>query len=106
MNVKLTTTPNEWIDSDDAPELTSVFFENATPMIGERIVTFADCAAAAQTIIQRGHPPAKQKKRLLTVRYDADIVEAFQATGPGWQTRMNEALREWLKMQKVFIGDS
>jgi uncharacterized protein (DUF4415 family) len=32
----------------------------------------------------------------LTVRYDADIVAAFRATGPGWQTRMNTALRDWL----------
>jgi uncharacterized protein (DUF4415 family) len=31
------------------------------------------------------------------VRYDADIVAAFKATGKGWQTRMNEALRDWLK---------
>jgi uncharacterized protein (DUF4415 family) len=23
--------------------------------------------------------------------------DAFKATGPGWQTRMNDALREWLR---------
>ena len=33
----------------------------------------------------------------LTVHYDADVVEAFKATGKGWQTRMNAALRDWLK---------
>jgi len=31
------------------------------------------------------------------VCYDADVVEAFKATGKGWQTRMNAALRDWLK---------
>jgi len=31
------------------------------------------------------------------VRYDADVVDAFRATGKGWQTRMNDVLREWLK---------
>jgi len=31
------------------------------------------------------------------VRYDADVVEAFKATGEGWQTRMNAALKNWLK---------
>jgi uncharacterized protein (DUF4415 family) len=36
-------------------------------------------------------------KVLLSVRYDADIVEAFKASGDGWQTRMNDALRDWLK---------
>ena len=32
-----------------------------------------------------------------TVRFDADVLEAFRATGRGWQTRMNEALKEWLE---------
>ena len=32
-----------------------------------------------------------------TVRFDRDVLAAFKATGKGWQTRMNEALREWLK---------
>ncbi|MBK7491117.1 MAG: BrnA antitoxin family protein [Nitrosomonas sp.] len=32
-----------------------------------------------------------------TVRFDADVLEAFKATGSGWQTRMNEALKEWLR---------
>jgi uncharacterized protein (DUF4415 family) len=31
------------------------------------------------------------------VRYDADIIDVFQCGGPGWQTRMNNALCEWLK---------
>ena len=26
-----------------------------------------------------------------------DILDTFKATGKGWQTRVNEALREWLK---------
>jgi uncharacterized protein (DUF4415 family) len=25
------------------------------------------------------------------------VLEAFRSTGKGWQTRMNEALKEWLK---------
>ena len=44
---------------------------------------------------QRG--PQKAPTKIQTaVRYDADIIEAFKAGGPGWQTRMNDALREWL----------
>jgi len=26
-----------------------------------------------------------------------DLINAFKSDGPGWQTRMNNALREWLK---------
>ena len=36
-----------------------------------------------------------------TVRFDQDVLEAFRATGKGWQTRMNEALKEWLKEHVV-----
>jgi uncharacterized protein (DUF4415 family) len=45
----------------------------------------------------RGRPRLDVPKVQLTVRYDADIVDTFKATGDGWQTRMNDALRDWLK---------
>lgn len=34
-------------------------------------------------------------KILTSVRLDPAVVAAFKATGPGWQTKMNDALREW-----------
>ena len=43
-----------------------------------------------------GRPKLANPKVAVTVRYDADIVERFKASGDGWQTRMNNALREWL----------
>ncbi len=48
-----------------------------------------------------GRPPSESPKVALTVRYDADIIEAFKAGGDGWQTRMNHALRDWLKTHRV-----
>lgn len=48
-----------------------------------------------------GRPPSASPKVSLTVRYDADIIEAFKAGGDGWQTRMNHALRDWLRMHRV-----
>ena len=32
-----------------------------------------------------------------TIRFDADVLTELKASGRGWQTRVNEALREWLK---------
>ena len=51
----------------------------------------------------RGHRgPQKAPRKIQTaVRYDADIIEAFKAGGPGWQTRMNDALRDWLKTHRA-----
>ncbi|MDP2679993.1 MAG: BrnA antitoxin family protein [Rhodoferax sp.] len=47
----------------------------------------------------RGRPVGTRKadtKQAVTVRYSPDVLAAFKATGPGWQARMNDALREWL----------
>jgi uncharacterized protein (DUF4415 family) len=44
-------------------------------------------------------PPAKAAplpgtKETVTLRIDRDVLEHFQADGPGWQERVNEALRK------------
>jgi len=44
---------------------------------------------------ERG-PGKKAKKVLLSVRYSPDVVDYFKSTGEGWQTRMDEALQEWM----------
>lgn len=44
-----------------------------------------------------GRPTGSGQKVSTTVRLDADILTAFRASGRGWQTRLNDALREWLK---------
>lgn len=43
-----------------------------------------------------GRPVSDNPKILTTVRFDAEVLAAFKATGRGWQTRMNDALKEWL----------
>ncbi len=86
MNANMHATPSTWVDPDDAPELTDAFFEQADEFVGERLV-------------KRGRPRAESRKVQLTVRYDAEVVEAFRATGAGWQARMNDALKEWLKQR-------
>ena len=45
----------------------------------------------------RGRPFGSGKKEQVTLRLDAEILEQFRATGNGWQTRINEALRDWAK---------
>lgn len=73
-------TKAEWIDPDDAPELTDEWFDKADLMIGDRV-------------IRRGRPPGTAK-RLVSLRLDIDIIDAFSTDGPGWQTRVNAALRK------------
>ncbi len=45
----------------------------------------------------RGRPPVTVKRPTLNMRVDAEVLDAFKATGPGWQTRINELLRDAVK---------
>ena len=42
----------------------------------------------------RGRPVAPVKRPTLNLRVDPDVLDAFKATGQGWQTRINAALRD------------
>ena len=46
---------------------------------------------------KRGRPAGSATKKSTTVRFDHDILDAFKSTGKGWQSRINSALRDWLK---------
>ena len=45
-----------------------------------------------------GQPGAQKKptKEPVTIRYSRDVLEYFRATGPGWQVRIDTALKEWV----------
>ena len=45
---------------------------------------------------QRG-PQKDPTKERITIRLSTSVVEHFRATGPGWQSRIDSALRDWLK---------
>ncbi|NOT11048.1 MAG: BrnA antitoxin family protein [Methylococcaceae bacterium] len=44
-----------------------------------------------------GRPAGSGNKEQVAIRFDKDVLNAFRATGRGWQTRMNDALKAWLK---------
>jgi uncharacterized protein (DUF4415 family) len=72
-----------WVDPDDAPELDEDFFIHADLYHGE-------------TLIRRGRPRKPKPKVPVSIRLSPEVVEAFKADGAGWQTRIDEALKEWL----------
>jgi uncharacterized protein (DUF4415 family) len=72
------------LDPDDAPDLSA-------PQWREQF---------DRAPVRRGRPPLESPKILTTIRLDADVLEAFRSQGPGWQTRVNEALREWLQSRE------
>jgi uncharacterized protein (DUF4415 family) len=49
---------------------------------------------------QRGQGK-RPRKVLLSVRYSPEVVDYFKSTGEGWQSRMDEALREWIASRRT-----
>lgn len=53
----------------------------------------SETLAALRKARGKNRNPTKEQ---VAIRFDADVLAAFRARGPGWQTRMNRALKEWL----------
>jgi uncharacterized protein (DUF4415 family) len=74
----------------DSPELTKADFARARPF-GD---VFPDLAAS----IRRGRGPSKSPtKRLISLRISPEVIDYFKSTGDGWQSRIDETLREVVK---------
>lgn len=52
---------------------------------------------AVRPTIRRGRPPSSATKERITIRLSPDVVAQFRASGAGWQARMNDALKDWLR---------
>jgi uncharacterized protein (DUF4415 family) len=84
-------------DPDDY-ELTDEDFKHFRPAAEVLPELFgAELAGEMLRPKRTGRPHATTPKIFTGIRLDPDVLEAFRATGKGWQTRMNEALKEWLK---------
>ncbi|MEO9122343.1 MAG: BrnA antitoxin family protein [Burkholderiaceae bacterium] len=62
----------------------------------KRAVPFSALSSSLQRKLRRGQRGVQKAptKVQTAVRYDPDVVEHFKAQGPGWQTRMNDALKK------------
>ena len=64
------------------------------------IVTPGGGVTETITALRRTRGPGKKPaKEQVAIRLDREIVVAFRAGGPGWQTRVNAALKQWLASQ-------
>lgn len=69
---------SSWVDPDDVPDLTG-------PEWSEVI---------AQAKVQRGRPKASSPKVSTTIRLSPEVIAHFKEGGPGWQSRIDAALRK------------
>ncbi|KAF0809809.1 hypothetical protein A167_01349 [Alcanivorax sp. S71-1-4] len=82
------------------PEWTDEAVASAQPAREVLPELFGQTAAAEMLVPRRGRPPALAPKQAVSLRLDPDVLAEFRATGPGWQTRINLVLREWLNAQR------
>ena len=81
MTTKKRTTKSKWIDPDDAPRLDRDWFQRAEIWDGDKL-------------IRRGRPKSDAPKQATNLRLDPDVLDHYRATGRGWQSRINQALRK------------
>ncbi|MFN4205274.1 MAG: BrnA antitoxin family protein [Agrobacterium albertimagni] len=72
----------------DNPEITEEELKGFRPF---REV-FPDLAEAIDRKL--GRPKVESPKKAISIRLDQEVIDRFKATGDGWQSRMNEALRK------------
>ena len=80
----------------DNPEWFAADFQQAKPA-----KEFFDVGAYENLVALKRRPGERgpQKvavKERITIRLSPEIVSRFRATGPGWQTRIDDALADWL----------
>jgi uncharacterized protein (DUF4415 family) len=56
-------------------------------------------AAAVKTQLNNG------VKQIVTIRLDVDMLEWFKSAGPGYQTRINQVLREYMEAQRAATAE-
>jgi uncharacterized protein (DUF4415 family) len=88
MTKKLAVGESTWTDPDDAPELTADWMARAE---------IREC----DKLMRRGRPKLDVTKKLVSLRIDQDVLQAFRDTGPGWQSKVNAALRKAAPKRKA-----
>ncbi|KQW32385.1 hypothetical protein ASE36_07425 [Rhizobium sp. Root274] len=80
---------------EDASQLTDEIIANARP-----ISEFPELPNFFKTRGQRGPQKAPVKERV-GLRLNSDVVEHFRRTGPGWQSRINDVLENYVKANET-----
>ena len=81
MSVNKKSMARVWVDPDEIPDMSTPYWQKK----------FNEAPVA------RGRPVLPVTKISTTIRLDKDVLDSFRKDGPGWQTRINDALRQFIK---------
>ena len=87
--------PNPELTDEVNPEWTRERVSTAKPA-NEVLPQIFGTAAAEQMLRPRGRPRAKHPKELINICLSHDVLEHFKASGDGWQTRIDAALKQFI----------
>ena len=70
----------------------------AAAMSDPDAVPFTDAEwKQVKPLVRRGRPLGSGSKTQVTLRLDVEVIQKFKASGDGWQTRINDALKSWVQ---------
>ena len=93
MIAKEKSTKHNWVDPDDAPELTEEIAARAQISVDGKVIR-----PATGTLTKPGRPPiGDAPKQQVTLRLPREVIAHFKAGGPGWQTRIGEVLERYAR---------
>jgi uncharacterized protein (DUF4415 family) len=78
----------DW-DAVDSPHLTKAELAQVKPFAE----AFPELAEKMRKSLG-GRPPLARPKRAVSIRLDQDVIDKFKASGPGWQSRINDLLKK------------
>ena len=87
--------PNPELIDDENPEWTAEDFARARPA-SEILPQIFDAKIAHEMLKTRGRPRADHPKERINIRLSHEVIQHFKATGDGWQTRIDSALRQFI----------
>ena len=78
------------------PKAVAAFWKNGVVVRGGGYAAVRAALAEKRQPGQRG-PGKRPPKVAINIRLSPEVLAAFKATGAGWQTKVDGALKEWLK---------
>ncbi len=84
------------LDEDDSPPYSDEDFAQAVFVSAREVLPAAFWKALEEGRV--GRPKSLTPKKPVTIRLDSDLLAAFKATGAGWQTRINDLLRQHMPL--------
>jgi len=85
----------------ESPEMMARLMDRSKPSVFRHVSDAEHAARMAELRKKPGRPPLPSPKKLTAIRLDEDVITHLRASGRGWQTRINQILREAVESGRI-----